>query len=344
MLVINAQRTTNWDLFISHASEDKKEFVEPLAYALSRFGLNVWYDEFALVIGDSLSRSVDRGLANSTFGLVVLSNSFLNKRWPEYELRGLTAREFQGSKVILPIWHKISYDDLVKFSPPLADKFAIKSSGLTPLQVAVRIIKAIRPDIFSRIARRIAFYRTLNNSEHVFMAPEEIKPSGFRHAQLSQDLIGRIRMIRASLFDVFPQSMDHWVEQFRKDTHPSAEVAIWERVAAVLIECTLAYPELTPSQKQQAFELICSHWADKPDYAIRKALGALPDGATEMIIQSYASSKPLFGSPAANPPESNIEPEWDSDRPLEQLDREHFPADLPEDLIRDLMRPYKQQD
>src|SRR5712691_812752 len=97
-----------WDLFISHASEDKKTFVEPLASALRDFGVRVWYDDFTLNVGDSLSRSIDNGLSRSDFGLVVLSPAFFEKKWPEYELRGLTAKEIAGSKVLLPIWHNVS--------------------------------------------------------------------------------------------------------------------------------------------------------------------------------------------------------------------------------------------
>jgi hypothetical protein len=75
-----------WDLFISHASEDKDSFVRPLATALRQLGVMVWYDEFSLSIGDSISRSIDSGLANSKYGLVVISESFIRKKWPEYEL------------------------------------------------------------------------------------------------------------------------------------------------------------------------------------------------------------------------------------------------------------------
>jgi len=98
-------RGKQYDLFISHASEDKDALVRPLAKALSEFGLRVWYDEFTLSIGDSLSKAIDKGLADSQFGLVVLSPSFLKKGWPDYELRGLLAREIGSRKVILPIWH-----------------------------------------------------------------------------------------------------------------------------------------------------------------------------------------------------------------------------------------------
>lgn len=70
-----------YDVFISHASEDKDEVVRPLAHALKESGLSVWFDEFELRIGDSLRRKIDRGLANSRFGVIVLSRSFFEKGW-----------------------------------------------------------------------------------------------------------------------------------------------------------------------------------------------------------------------------------------------------------------------
>jgi hypothetical protein len=77
-----------WDAFISHASEDKQEFVRPLADALQALGSSIWYDDFALTVGDSLRRSIDHGLANSRWGVVVLSPNFFAKHWPQIELDG----------------------------------------------------------------------------------------------------------------------------------------------------------------------------------------------------------------------------------------------------------------
>ncbi len=116
------------DFFISHASEDKDSFVRPLAEKLIDLGLNVWYDEFNLKIGDSLRRSIDNGLKSSKFGIVVLSSSFFAKNWTQYELDGLATKEMYGVKVILPIWHKVSKDEVVSFSPTLADKVALNTS------------------------------------------------------------------------------------------------------------------------------------------------------------------------------------------------------------------------
>jgi hypothetical protein len=50
-----------WEVFISHASEDKDAVVRPFAEALEARGLKVWYDEFTLRVGDSLRQSIDRG-------------------------------------------------------------------------------------------------------------------------------------------------------------------------------------------------------------------------------------------------------------------------------------------
>jgi hypothetical protein len=83
----------DYDVFISHASEDKDAIVRELAEALDGEGLDVWYDEFELRVGSSLRRSIDQGLANSRFGVVVLSNAFFKRDWPNYELDGLVTRE-----------------------------------------------------------------------------------------------------------------------------------------------------------------------------------------------------------------------------------------------------------
>ena len=138
----------NWDIFISHATEDKEHFVRPLATALHQMGVSVWYDEFTLTLGDSLSRSIDEGLANSRYGLVIISKAFIGKKWPEHELRGLVMRETEEDKVILPIWHGVTREQVIHFSPPLADKIAIKTGEIGPGDMAIQILRVVRPDIY----------------------------------------------------------------------------------------------------------------------------------------------------------------------------------------------------
>ena len=123
-----SQANVEWDVFISHASEDKDDFVRPLAHGLEKKGLKVWFDEFTLRVGDSLRRSIDDGLSHSRFGIVVISSAFLRKDWPQRELDGLVAREIDGVKVTLPVWHNITADLVRKYSPILADRLAVSSS------------------------------------------------------------------------------------------------------------------------------------------------------------------------------------------------------------------------
>jgi hypothetical protein len=115
---------TNWDVFISHASEDKKDVVEPLAQELKSRNVKVWYDKWVLKIGDRLLEKIDRGLSQSRYGIVVLSPDFLKKDWPKNELDGLIQKEVAGKKVILPIWHNLRKSELTSYSPILAGRLA----------------------------------------------------------------------------------------------------------------------------------------------------------------------------------------------------------------------------
>lgn len=134
-----------FDVFISHASEDKEEFVRALAQRLENEHLCVWYDEFSLKLGDSLRRSIDLGLSRSRYGIVVLSPSFFEKQWPQRELDGLVAREtLGGERVILPVWHRITKAQVCEYSPTIADLVAVQSDKGVD-QVVEEILKVIRP-------------------------------------------------------------------------------------------------------------------------------------------------------------------------------------------------------
>jgi len=122
-----------FDVFISHATEDKESIVRPLANYLKEKGLKVWYDEFELKIGDSLRRKIDLGISRSLFGIVVLSKSFFSKNWTNYELDGLVTKSITGEQILLPIWHDITKNELISYSPSLADKVA-RSTGTSTIE------------------------------------------------------------------------------------------------------------------------------------------------------------------------------------------------------------------
>ncbi len=122
------ERSTNdrydHDVFISHASGDKGDIVRPLATELSQRRVDVWYDEFDIELGDNLRESIDKGLGNSEYGIVVLSEEFFEKEWAQYELDGLVSRHMEEDKVILPLWYDIDHEYVARQSPPLSDLLA----------------------------------------------------------------------------------------------------------------------------------------------------------------------------------------------------------------------------
>lgn len=133
-----------YDVFISHASEDKDEVVRPLANALKNLGIKVWYDEFEMRIGDSLRRKIDKGLANSRFGIVVVSRDFIKKGWTNYELDGIITKAVSGEQIILPIWHNITKKEVIDYSPSLADKLARNTAIDTVEDIAKEIADVIK--------------------------------------------------------------------------------------------------------------------------------------------------------------------------------------------------------
>jgi hypothetical protein len=139
-----------WNYFISHASEDKILIAEPLAHVLEEATFNVWYDDFTLKLGDPLLSSIDKGMQQSRYGIVILSPSFFSKQWTQRELAGLLAREITGKKVILPVWHKLTSKDVTKYSPILADRKGVETKlGLQ--SVAEQIVQATYPDRINKL-------------------------------------------------------------------------------------------------------------------------------------------------------------------------------------------------
>ncbi|MFJ3800471.1 toll/interleukin-1 receptor domain-containing protein [Streptomyces sp. NPDC090088] len=133
-----------WDVFISHASEDKAVVARPLREALTRLGVSVWLDEAELRIGHSLRRKIDEGIRASRYGVVILSESFFSKGWTNHELDGLVTRNVAGEQSLLPVWHNLSADGVRRYSPSLADKMALSTADYSIDKIAEQIADVVK--------------------------------------------------------------------------------------------------------------------------------------------------------------------------------------------------------
>lgn len=132
------------DVFVAHAKEDAVEVAEPLVAALTAKGLDVWYDDLELRIGDSLRRLIDKGISRSRFAVVVLSPAFMEKGWTNYELDGIITQSNTNRQIVLPIWHDVTKQKVIDFSPSLADKVARRTSVHTVQEIADEIAQLIQ--------------------------------------------------------------------------------------------------------------------------------------------------------------------------------------------------------
>lgn len=220
-----------WDVFISHASEDKEAVVRPLASKLKKLGVKAWVDENELNIGDSLSRRIDDGLVRSDAGVVILSKSFFEKRWPEYEIRGLNARLTAGMGKILPIWHEVTPEDVLNYSPSLGDLLAGNTSESLDT-LAMKIVRAINPDLYRAILRKMARQVELSRAVTRDIPLADIERGPVWHTTLPQKLVNRIALVAGALEEEYPRNMNEWLDGFQRDTHPTMEIEIWEDIAA----------------------------------------------------------------------------------------------------------------
>ena len=139
-----------WDVFISHASEDKDDVARPLFEMLRSKGVNVWYFEDTLNIGDRLRSSIDNGLKKCRYAVVILSHHFFAKKWPQDELDGLLSLESSGKDRILPVWHNVTADDVKAYSPMLSGRKGVPtSSGLD--------------NIVAQLVEKVMFFSVMNH-------------------------------------------------------------------------------------------------------------------------------------------------------------------------------------
>lgn len=136
-------------IFLSHASEDKQGLVLPLAVALQRYGVSVWYDSFVIQPGDSIVRSVFSGIDQSSVAAIIITPTFAKKNWTCAELDALLSKAIEAKLIVIPVLVGVDVSELARLSSYLSTKLAIVHENIekTAAALAVATFKNIPSEI-----------------------------------------------------------------------------------------------------------------------------------------------------------------------------------------------------
>ena len=124
------------DVFLCHAWDDRKGAAKELHDILESKGVTVWFSEKDVLLGSSLLREIDKGLAKSRVGIVLVTPAFLKRIKGEgvadKELSALLARD-----LLVPIVHNTTFEELREVSPLLGSR-----SGLSTIEESMEDVAA----------------------------------------------------------------------------------------------------------------------------------------------------------------------------------------------------------
>ena len=139
-----AKMVPEYDVFLSHANKDKADIVDDLYVSLEKLGINIFYDKKSLEWGDDWKNRILDGTKKSEFAIIVISENFFDREWTEKELvEFLNRQDRNGQKLILPIVHNITIEDLCKKYPAVAGIHAIASKDYTCDEIAILFAKQL---------------------------------------------------------------------------------------------------------------------------------------------------------------------------------------------------------
>lgn len=141
---IEVSNHKKYDVFISHASSDKSEYVDLLNMAIRRLGINVFYDTDVLSWGDNWKKVILDGTADSEFAIIVISKNFFGREWTERELEEFLKQQNEsGQKKVLPLLYEITLDDLKEHYPDLEEIQCISAEKYTKEEIVILLAKEL---------------------------------------------------------------------------------------------------------------------------------------------------------------------------------------------------------
>lgn len=267
------------DAFVSHSTRDKALFVRPLVDCLAGHGATVWYDEYSMAPGDSLSTSIDSGLSEARYGLVVISPDFIRTAresgWTRYELRGIVSNSIgSNGRRIVPIWLDVSVDEVRDFSPPLADLLAIDATGKNTEDVALDVMEVIAPD---RVRGLSGLRALMASAELVEDIPiSDLRRSPPQDRRVGGHVVVRSLLVTQALADCGEPGLvelEGFLESLSADLRHEQELRLWEAIACSYVSASKAQP-MSDLQKNKLLHLLLDASLGRTDEGAIETLGS----------------------------------------------------------------------
>lgn len=130
------------DIFLCHAWEDRKTTAKNLTNLLVENGTSVWFSENEVLLGTNLLREIDKGLAASRVGIVLVTASFLKR----IQGNGIADKELSAllsRNQLIPVLDGVTFEELFDVSPLLASRSGLNTSEETMEDIANKLSEVV---------------------------------------------------------------------------------------------------------------------------------------------------------------------------------------------------------
>ena len=131
------------DVFLCHAWDDRQGPAKQLHDLLESLGVKVWFSEKDVSLGVPLLRAIDKGLANSRIGIVLVTPALL-RRLPKEGIADKELSALLASERLIPIVHDTTYEALREVSPLLASRSGLSTAEEPIADVAAKVAELVK--------------------------------------------------------------------------------------------------------------------------------------------------------------------------------------------------------
>lgn len=135
-------RAESYDLFLCHAWDDRRETAKELHGLLEAEDVSVWFSEKDIILGQPFMREIDKGLAKTRIGLVLITPAFLQR----IESGGVSEKELSellSRDLLIPVAHGVTYDEIRSVSPLLGSRNGLSTEEDSMADIARKVAELV---------------------------------------------------------------------------------------------------------------------------------------------------------------------------------------------------------